>query len=109
MEDVSTNFALEHIPGTFSLEPLVHVSMFLGLLALIAVSVIVLMDADTVFHSCASLICHCPFFYACLVLWPAEGHHCSTHVVLVRRRRAEGCCLSAEPGSTTGYLVYVYL
>jgi hypothetical protein len=59
------------------------------------------------------LICHCSLFCAsaerryCLVLWPAEGHHCST-CVPAHLRVAEGCCLSAE-SDLTDHLVCVCL
>jgi hypothetical protein len=192
MEDVSTDFALGPLQRVVSLETLVHVSIFLGLLAPIAVSVIALMDAvlhsrppfvlplhfvpvvlfsravvvklvavvllqavllqavllqavllHIVFLAVGSspgiprimeifvlalplrlpvlvvvisipyLICHCSLFCAsaerryCLVLWPAEGHHCST-CVPAHLRVAEGCCLSAE-SDLTDHLVCVCL
>ncbi len=37
------------------------------------------------------------------VVWPVEGHYCSTHVVPVRSRAAG----LSETGSPTGHLVYL--
>jgi hypothetical protein len=60
------------------------------------------------------LICYCSLFCAsaerryCLVLWPAEGHQCSTRIVLARLRAVKGSCLPAETDLTTGHLVCVY-
>ncbi len=55
------------------------------------------------------LTCHCSLLCAspryCLVLWPAEGDHCSTHIP-AHLRAAEGCPLSTEAGST-GHIVCV--